>query len=160
MQDEPVVGAGAHEVDEAVVGSGGDGAVEEVAEVGEISRAPAWRVMASPMTAWTSASRRTVSEPRTAVASSAVTRSVFSGRVSQVPARRERPSERSLPRTTSSARKLSPTKSPRDWPSWSFLVGMMAVCGMGRPRGWRKRAVTANQSARAPTMPASAAAAT
>ena len=28
-------------------------------------------------------------------------------------------------------------------------VGMMAVCGIGRPSGWRKRAVTANQSASA-----------
>ncbi len=63
-------------------------------------------------------------------------------------------------RTTSEERKFSPTNSPRDTPSWSFLVGMIAVCGMGRPSGRRKRAVTANQSASAPTMPASAAAAT
>ena len=34
-------------------------------------------------------------------------------------------------------------------------VGMMAVCGMGRPSGWRKSAVTANQSASAPTVAAS-----
>ncbi len=39
-------------------------------------------------------------------------------------------------------------------------VGMIAVCGIGRPRGWRKRAVTANQSASAPTRPASNAAPT
>ncbi len=37
---------------------------------------------------------------------------------------------------------------------------MIAVCGMGSPIGCRKSAVTANQSASAPTMPASAAAAT
>jgi hypothetical protein len=35
---------------------------------------------------------------------------------------------------------------------------MMAVCGMGIPKGCRKRAVTANQSASPPTIPASAAA--
>ncbi len=38
----------------------------------------------------------------------------------------------------------------------SLLRGITAVCGMGRPSGRRKRAVTANQSAQAPTVPASA----
>ena len=42
----------------------------------------------------------------------------------------------------------------------SLRAGMMAVWGMGRPRGWRNRAVTANQSATAPTMAASAVART
>ena len=37
---------------------------------------------------------------------------------------------------------------------------MIAVCGIGSPSGWRNSAVTANQSASAPTMPASAMAAT
>ncbi len=37
---------------------------------------------------------------------------------------------------------------------------MIAVCGIGRPIGRLNRAVTANQSASAPTIPASAAAAT
>ena len=39
-------------------------------------------------------------------------------------------------------------------------VGMMAVCGIGMPSGWRKSAVTANQSASAPTVAASKPAAT
>ncbi len=37
----------------------------------------------------------------------------------------------------------------------SFFSGMMAVCGILRPIGCRKRAVTANQSANAPTIAAS-----
>ena len=48
-----------------------------------------------------------------------------------------------------------PTNSPRVSPSWSFFVGMSAVCGMGSPSGCRNKAVTANQSASAPTMAAS-----
>ena len=43
---------------------------------------------------------------------------------------------------------------------WSFLRLMIAVCGMGMPSGCLNSAVTANQSASAPTMPASAAART
>jgi hypothetical protein len=35
---------------------------------------------------------------------------------------------------------------------------MIAVCGIGMPSGWRNSAVTANQSARPPTIDASAAA--
>ena len=42
----------------------------------------------------------------------------------------------------------------------SFRSTTMAVCGMGRPRGRRNRAVTANQSARPPTSDAIAAACT
>ena len=34
--------------------------------------------------------------------------------------------------------------------------GTIAVCGIGRPSGWRNSATTANQSAQAPIMPASA----
>ena len=47
-------------------------------------------------------------------------------------------------------------------PSMIFArrVGMIAVCGIGRPRGCRKRAVTANQSANPPTVAASKPAAT
>ena len=40
----------------------------------------------------------------------------------------------------------------------SFLrFGMIAVCGIGSPSGCRNSAVTANQSASAPTIAASAA---
>ncbi len=41
-------------------------------------------------------------------------------------------------------------------PIRSLLRGMIAVCGIGRPSGCRNSAVTANQSARPPTRPASA----
>lgn len=127
---------------------------------GAISWASARRVMASPTTACTSESRSTVSAPRSAVDSSSVTRSAFFGSASQPPSRLPMPTERSRRRTTSAERKFSPTKSPRLCPSWSFLVGMIAVCGIGSPIGRLNSAVTANQSASAPTIPASAAAAT
>ena len=52
------------------------------------------------------------------------------------------------------------TNSDRDEPMASLRVGMIAVCGIGSPSGCRNSAVTANQSASAPTMPASAAART
>ena len=55
----------------------------------------------------------------------------------------------------SGVRKLFWTKSPSVSPNWSLRVGMIAVWGMGTPRGWRNSAVTANQSASAPTMAAS-----
>jgi hypothetical protein len=41
----------------------------------------------------------------------------------------------------------------------SLFSGMIAVCGIGRPSGRRNSAVTANQSARPPTIAASAKAA-
>ena len=41
-----------------------------------------------------------------------------------------------------------------------LAVRMTAVWGMGRPSGWRNSAVTANQSARPPTIAASAVART
>ena len=43
---------------------------------------------------------------------------------------------------------------------FSRRFGMIAVCGIGMPSGWRNRAVTANQSARPPTTAASKPAAT
>ncbi len=46
------------------------------------------------------------------------------------------------------------TKRPSARPSRAFCAGMMAVCGIGRPSGWRNSAVTANQSATPPTKPA------
>ena len=62
--------------------------------------------------------------------------------------------------TTCSERKLVSTNSPSEAPIWSLRRGMMAVCGILMPMGYLNRAVTANQSARAPTMPPSAAART
>ena len=57
---------------------------------------------------------------------------------------------------TSRVRKLPWTNSPRLRPIWSLRRGMIAVCGIGSPSGWRNSAVTANQSASAPTIAASA----
>ena len=62
--------------------------------------------------------------------------------------------------TTSSARKFSSMNEPRPAPISSFLLETRLVCGMGRPSGRRNSAVTANQSASAPTMPPSLAART
>ena len=59
-------------------------------------------------------------------------------------------------RTTSSRRKFSATNSCRLAPSDSLRFGMIAVCGIGSRIGCRKIAVTANQSAIAPTIAASA----
>jgi hypothetical protein len=66
---------------------------------------------------------------------------------------------RRVPRT-SSARKFFSTKLPRVWPIRSLRRGMIAVWGMGTPSGCRNSAVTANQSARPPTIDASAVALT
>ena len=40
--------------------------------------------------------------------------------------------------------------------SRAFCLGMIAVCGIGSPSGCRNSAVTANQSAKPPTIDASA----
>src|ERR1700735_504693 len=53
-------------------------------------------------------------------------------------------------------RKLLVMKRLSAPPMRSLLAGMMPVCGIGKPSGRRNRATTANQSAQAPTMPASA----
>ena len=48
------------------------------------------------------------------------------------------------------------TKSWRLRPISFLRLGMIAVCGTGSPSGWRNSAVTANQSASAPIIAASA----
>ena len=53
-------------------------------------------------------------------------------------------------------RKFSPTNSSSPRPSSSLRLGIRAVCGIGRPSGCLNSAVTANQSAIAPTIDASA----
>ena len=53
-------------------------------------------------------------------------------------------------------RKFSPKNSSRPLPSSSLRFGTSAVCGIGSPSGCLKSAVTANQSAIAPTIDASA----
>ena len=52
--------------------------------------------------------------------------------------------------------KLVAHKGARLRPMRAWLRAMTAVCGMGRPSGLRNNATTANQSASAPTMAASA----
>ena len=66
----------------------------------------------------------------------------------------------SFVRMMSPERKFVSTNSPSVRPISSLRVGMIAVWGIGSPSGRRKSAVTANQSASAPTMPPSAAART
>ena len=94
--------------------------------------------------------------PRTAVASSAVTRSADSGLDRNSPIRLATEKPASFSRTTASDRKLVATNSDSDEPMASLRFGMIAVCGIGSPSGRLNSAVTANQSASAPTMPASA----
>src|SRR5256885_13824 len=58
--------------------------------------------------------------------------------------------------TSDGDKKFCCTNSPSARPMRSLLAGMMAVCGIGRFNGCRNKAVTANQSASAPTIAASA----
>ena len=46
--------------------------------------------------------------------------------------------------------------SPSVAANWSLRSTTIAVCGIGRPSGWRNSAVTANQSASPPTIAAAA----
>ncbi len=87
---------------------------------------------------------------------SAATRSACEGSDSHLPSRPATCASRSFVSTTCGDMKFSRTKAPRPSPSWSFLRLMIAVCGIGMPSGCLNSAVTANQSASAPTMPASA----
>ena len=111
-------------------------------------------------TCWTSSSRSISTSTRSTVDASAATRSACASSDSHLPSRSATCASRSLVATTSGDRKFSRTKAPRPSPSWSFLRLMIAVCGIGMPSGCLNSAVTANQSASAPTMPASAAART
>ena len=58
--------------------------------------------------------------------------------------------------STAGLRKLLDMKRPSAAPMRSLLRGTMPVWGMGRPNGRRNSATTANQSAQAPTIEASA----
>ena len=93
-------------------------------------------------------------EARGAVADARVLRprgSAGSGRP-----RRRRRCCASAARPPAAIRKFSLRKFASASPMRSLLRGMIAVCGIGRPSGWRNRAVTANQSASPPTIAASA----
>src|SRR5664280_2672165 len=108
-------------------------------------------------TSWTSSSVSTASTPCTSAPSSAVIRSACAGSATHAPTRRVTCAWTTLSRMTGPARKFVATNSSRLRARLSLRVGMIAVCGMGRPSGCLNSAVTANQSASAPTMPASAA---
>ena len=110
--------------------------------------------------AWMSSSRSTSPSPASASPAFSPSRAAFSGRTSQAPILLATPRVRSLPTMTSRPRKFCCTNSPRLSPSASFFSGMIAVCGIGSRIGCRNSAVTANQSASAPTMDASAVART
>ena len=112
------------------------------------------------ITAWTSSSFSTLNAPRMTAAPSLATRSAPPGPDSHGPALPAMSRLASFSWTTCSERKLVSTNSPSDAPIWSLRRGMMAVCGIFRPMGYLNRAVTANQSASAPTIPPSAAART
>ena len=81
---------------------------------------------------------------------------MLAGLSNHAPNRSAKPAARTRSTTFSRVRKLSWTKVPSARPIWSFRFGMMAVWGMGIPSGCRNRATTANQSARAPIIDASA----
>ena len=110
---------------------------------------------ASSRARWTSSSR---SRSATVTAASAMwraRRAALGGCAIQAAMRGTTRAECTRSAMISGVRKLFWTKSPKVSPNWSLRVGMIAVWGMGRPSGWRNSAVTANQSARAPTMAAS-----
>ena len=89
-------------------------------------------------------------------ATSSTTRRALAGWASQTPIRREIPAAAIRSRMIASWRKFSPTNSSSPRPRSSLRFGIRAVCGIGSPSGCLKRAVTANQSAIAPTIDASA----
>ena len=107
-----------------------------------------------------SSSPSTSVRPRIIAPALAERRWACSGSASHTPSRRATPTARSRSASTSGARKFVCTNVPSPRPSWSLRLGMMAVCGIGNPSGCRNSAVTANQSASAPTIAASAVART
>ena len=109
------------------------------------------------MPSCTSRSSSTSIVPRMPSATAPAARAACAGSASQRPSRSPTCTPASRSASTSRVRKLPWTNSPRLRPIWSLRLGMIAVCGMGMPSGWRNRAVTANQSASAPTIAASAA---
>ena len=100
-----------------------------------------------------------VTRPRARAASSqasSATRRAFVGSESHSPTRNEMVAAATRSRMMSSCRKFSPTNSSRLRPRSSLRLGISAVCGTGMPSGCLNSAVTANQSAIAPTIEASA----
>ena len=83
------------------------------------------------------------------------TRRAWSGSATQRTSRSPGCIAATRPATTRGARKLVATKRPRLRPMCCFRIGTIAVWGILRPSGWRKSAVTANQSTIPPISPAS-----
>jgi hypothetical protein len=112
------------------------------------------------MNACTSSSR-SMCAPRASAPTTCLAMSLlFSGWLSHRARCSATRAERSFPRMTSRLRKLRWTNNPSVRPTRFFRAGMMPVCGIGRPNGLRKSAVTANQSASPPIIAASEAART
>jgi hypothetical protein len=80
----------------------------------------------------------------------------LAGSANHVITRCATPISRSFTAIASRERKCCCTKFPMILPIRSFCLPMIAVWGIGMPRGCRKMAVTANQSASPPTTEASA----
>ena len=123
---------------------------------GEIGSAMNRGISTSSTSEATSASRSLRSPMASTLAPSATTRPALAGSLTQTPTRRAMSAETSRSRITCSLRKFSEKNSSRLLPNSSLRRGISAVCGIGSPSGCRNSAVTANQSAMAPTMLASA----
>ena len=130
--------------------------ISVVPSSGEIgsSRNRGTRACVTRSATWSS---RTLPSAITATsATSSTTRRAWAGSASQAPTRAEIVAAATRSRMMSSWRKFSPTNSSSPLPSSSLRLGTSAVCGIGRPSGCLNSAVTANQSAIAPTIDASA----
>ena len=113
--------------------------------------------MITSFTTAATSSSRTLRMPIAAiVAPSRTTRAALAGCVSHSPIRFDTVALASRSRITCSCRKFSAMNCSRPRPRSSLRFGISAVCGIGRPSGCLNSAVTANQSAIAPTIDASA----
>ena len=115
------------------------------------------RGMITSFTTAATSSSRTLRMPIAAsVAPSRTTRAALAGCVSHSPIRFDTVALASRSRITCSCRKFSAMNCSRPRPRSSLRFGISAVCGIGSPSGCLNSAVTANQSAIAPTIDASA----
>src|SRR4051794_36700166 len=104
----------------------------------------------------TSSSRTFCNPSRSSSAPSTTTRRALTSWHSHSPTLQAGSAPSTRLRMIPSWRKFSPTNSSKPRPSISLRFGTRAVCGIGSPSGCLNRATTANQSAMAPTMEASA----
>ena len=119
------------------------------------------RTIIRSMTCCTSSSLSSSTPTRRTVEASLATRSACAGSDSHLPSRPGDLRVAQLGLDNLAATGSSPGRTrPDPRPAGPSCGGMIAVCGIGMPSGCLNNAVTANQSASAPTMPASAAART